>query len=229
MCLLCIISLESLLSTWNNSVPNVLSCKRLSLLSTTTMELHLTVCMHCAKQITANKSVWSSQVTLVLQAELTVSSAHVFTKYFTRVLKQFSLGLVVPIKANSWVLAWPVSVWLFSLVPKNLDIIFVVIFEWSVLIPSGESLAVVSNIIAMFGVEIFIFHKVMCLEGHYCTCLCHSSWCSERGLASWDFWHECVEFEYTSIVYTCVGKYSWKHISNAHWVNSEEWMKWWKL
>lgn len=110
MCLLCIISLESLLSTWNNSVSNVLSCKGLSLLSTTTMELHLTVCIRCAKQITASKSVWSSQVTLVLQAELTVSSVHVFTKYFTRVLKQFSLILVVLIKAHSWVQAWPVSV-----------------------------------------------------------------------------------------------------------------------
>lgn len=182
MCLLCIISLESLLSTWNNSVPNVLSCKRLSLLSTTTMELHLTVCMHCAKQITANKSVWSSQVTLVLQAELTVSSVHVFTKYFTRVLKQFSLGLVVLIKADSWVLAWPVS--LCFLLFRKIRISCLSWFLSDLYLPLQ---AVLSTIVAMFGVEIFIFHKVMCLEGHYCMYLCHSSWCSESALASWNF------------------------------------------
>lgn len=189
------------------------------------MELHLTVSMHCAKQITVSKSVWSSPSYFSFTGRVD-SSVHVFAKYFTRVLEQFSLLLVVLIQAESWVLAWPVSVWLFSLVQ---NIMSVVIFGQLVLIPSGESLAILSSIIAMFALEIFIFHKVRYLEGHYCMYLWQSSWCSEGGLASWNFMADHVEFKYTSVVDTCVGKCSWKHLSNSHWVSSEEWMQWWKL
>lgn len=70
---------------------------------------------------------------------MTVGSVHVFTKYFTRVLKQFSLKLVVLIEAGCW-LGLYLFLGLFSLVQNNLGIASVVIFGQLLLILSGESL-----------------------------------------------------------------------------------------
>lgn len=178
------------------------------------MELHLTVCMRCAKQITASKSVWSSQVTLALQAELTVSSVHVFTEYFTHKCWNSSHWYSwcwLKLNLVCW-LGLYLFVWLFSLVQNNLDIMSLVIFGWLLLIPSVENLAVLSNIMAMFGLEIFVFHKVRFLRAAI-VCIYVSPlgavrvvWLPETS------WHDNVEFKYPSIVYTCVGKYSWKHL-----------------
>lgn len=118
-------------------------------------------------------------------------------------------------------------VWLFSHFQNNSDIMSVVIFGWLVLIPSGESLAVLSNSNVWFrdvyiswsqvslGPLLYVFMSVLLVVR--VVQLPQTSW------------HDHVEFKYTFIVYICVGKYSWKHLSNAHWVNSEEWMQWWKL